>query len=105
MAVDKFLTLAHDYSAMKDRTNKTREVEPQELFVSLLRRLRLERGLTQAALAGLLEVDPSTVSWWESGKYLPSPQFVPKLARVLRVKPRVITNALMPMDDAAPVAA
>jgi transcriptional regulator with XRE-family HTH domain len=42
-------------------------------------------GLTQEALAGLLEVDRSTVARWEHGEASPLPWIRPKLARVLRV--------------------
>lgn len=42
-------------------------------------------GLTQEALAGLLEVDRTTVARWEHGEASPLPWIRPKLAKTLRV--------------------
>lgn len=42
-------------------------------------------GLTQEALAGLLEVDRSTVARWEHGEASPLPWIRPKLSKALRV--------------------
>lgn len=42
-------------------------------------------GLTQEALAGLLEVDRTTVARWEHGEASPLPWMRPKLAKALRV--------------------
>lgn len=67
--------------------------------MSLLRRLRMEKGITQGELAGLLEVDASTVSFWESGKYVPHPRMIPKLSRVLGVARREIVQAIDPSEN------
>jgi transcriptional regulator with XRE-family HTH domain len=42
-------------------------------------------GLTQEALAGLLDVDRTTVARWEHGEASPLPWIRPKLAKALRV--------------------
>ena len=81
---------------MKDEDNDART--GREGFMSLLKRLRLERGLTQTALAARMNLVPSTVSFWESGESVPKPALIPKLARVLGVHPREIVNAISPVD-------
>lgn len=53
----------------------------------LIRTLRLERGLTQAELAGMLCVSPKTVSKWETGKGCPDLSLLPALSDSLGVEP------------------
>ena len=50
-----------------------------------LRSLREHRKLTQEALAELCEVDATTISGWEKGKWEPSLQNALSLARALHV--------------------
>lgn len=64
--------------------------------MTLLRRHRIAAGLTQAALARKLKVVPSTVSYWESGESLPSPEFIPPLARLLGVDAMTLTKIIEP---------
>lgn len=71
------------------------EPQPAERFMTLLRRHRIAAGLTQTALAKRLEVVPSTVSLWESGK-MPSPEMIPKIARLLGVDALTLTRILEP---------
>lgn len=51
----------------------------------LIRRLRQEKGLTQAALAEQLHVSPKAVSKWERSAGLPDSTLVPALSQVLAV--------------------
>jgi DNA-binding XRE family transcriptional regulator len=51
----------------------------------LLARRRRAVGLTQEALAALLDVDRSTVARWERGETEPLPWIRPKLGKSLRV--------------------
>lgn len=51
-------------------------------------------GLTQEQLAGLLDVDPTTVARWERGETQPLPWLRPKLARALKVSPERIEELL-----------
>lgn len=51
-------------------------------FADNLRRLRLEKGCTQEALAEQLGVAPQSVSRWECGTTLPDVMLLPALARV-----------------------
>ena len=65
--------------------------------VARRRRLAQRRkavGLTQEQLAGLLDVDPTTVARWERGETQPLPWLRPKLARALRVSPERVEELL-----------
>lgn len=42
--------------------------------------MRLKSGLTQMQVATMLNIDRSTVAKWESGKALPRPRILAKLA-------------------------
>lgn len=53
---------------------------------ALIRRLRLERGLTQKQLADLLCVSSKTVSKWEVGLGCPDVSLLPRLGSVLGVQ-------------------
>jgi transcriptional regulator with XRE-family HTH domain len=59
-----------------------------------LARRRKALGLTQEALASLLDVEPSTVVRWERGETEPLPQIRPKLAETLRVSAERLDNLL-----------
>lgn len=64
--------------------------------MTLLRRLRFSRGYTQTSLAKKLKVTPSTVSLWESGDSLPSPERVKALADALGLEPMDLTKVIWP---------
>jgi len=82
--------------------NNERPRKSGETIMSLLRRYRLAAGLTQTQLAKRLDVVPSSVSFWESGKSLPSAGMYPKLARILGVDAMELTRAVDP--ETQPVA-
>lgn len=65
-------------------------------FAQALKRLRIERGLSQRQLARLLHVDRSTVTKWESGNRLPDAMMLSQLAKALGTD----VLALMPIPDA-----
>ncbi|MEB3023478.1 MULTISPECIES: helix-turn-helix transcriptional regulator [Mycolicibacter] len=50
-----------------------------------LKHYRLAAGLTQAALASILDTAPSAVSGWELGKTPPSKQMLPRMAEVFGI--------------------
>ncbi|MEV4041923.1 helix-turn-helix transcriptional regulator [Streptomyces sp. NPDC049744] len=51
-------------------------------------------GLTQEALAELMQVDRSTITRWESGRTAPQPWLRPQLARLLRVDAEGLNDLL-----------
>lgn len=64
-------------------------------FADKLRRLRVEKGLSQQQLAMKMFVDRSSIARWESGSRLPDLILIPRLAECLGVD--VLT--LLPEDD------
>lgn len=56
-----------------------------EHFSRNLRRLRLDKGLTQEQLAGVLGVSVQSVSRWECGNTLPDVMLLPEIARLYGV--------------------
>ena len=57
-----------------------------------LRSLREHQKLTQETLAELCEVDATTISGWEKGKWEPSLQNALSLARALHVSVQELTD-------------
>ena len=55
------------------------------LFAETLRKLRTERGLSQAQLSERLYVNRSTVARWENGTRLPDALMIARLSRLLDV--------------------
>ena len=55
------------------------------LFAETLRKLRMERGLTQKQLGRLLFVYHSTIARWENGSRLPDASMIPRIAKCLNV--------------------
>jgi transcriptional regulator with XRE-family HTH domain len=51
-----------------------------------LKRLRERRGLTQAELASRIGVHRVTIATWETGRYRPSIDLLPKLAKALGIQ-------------------
>lgn len=52
----------------------------------MFKKLRLERGLTQEAIAKELGVTREAVSRWEAGVSSPRTESLPKLSQLLRCK-------------------
>ena len=68
---------------------------------TLIRRLRLARGLTQASLAQAIGVSPKAVSKWETGGGSPDLSLLPLLAQTLGVEVGCLLAGEVP--DNAPV--
>ncbi|MBQ9459424.1 MAG: response regulator [Oscillospiraceae bacterium] len=56
-------------------------------FGESLRRLRMERNISQQQLANLLHVDRSTIAKWESGTRLPDADMITRLSDCLSAEP------------------
>ncbi|KAL4204547.1 hypothetical protein AMTRI_Chr01g132560 [Amborella trichopoda] len=67
--------------------NLTHEKVPTELKKNIMA-ARVEKKLTQAQLAQLINEKPQVVQEYESGKAIPNQQIITKLERVLGVKLR-----------------
>ena len=67
-----------------------------ETIGEIIRRYRLERGLSKKQIARELHVSPNTVARWESGEIPPTDEIISKLADVLDVG----KEQLYPQNDA-----
>ncbi len=57
------------------------------------------RGLTQAALAGLTNKSPATISKWENGSQTPEPPALAALARALNVPEQLLLRPVLDSGD------
>ena len=62
-------------------------------FAETLKRIRMERDLSQQALAMKLCVDRSTVAGWEMGRRLPDATLIKRLSECLNVDIAMLMNA------------
>ena len=77
-------------------------------FAEMLRRTRIEKDISQQQLAGMIHVDRSTLSGWETGRRLPDAAMISLLSQALGVnvadflraaeKPADTLNVIM-IDD------
>lgn len=70
------------------------------LFSKALKRLRVERGITQADLAERLFVTRSAINRWESGSRLPDNMMIAQLAKELDVDINILLNATIDFSEA-----
>ena len=68
-------------------------------FGETLRKLRLEKGLSQKQLGDLLFINHSTIARWESGNRLPDAMMVPRLAECLGVDPNTLFRLAASIDE------
>ena len=71
-----------------------------ESFAATLRKLRMEKGITQRQLAVQLFVDHSTVARWENGSRLPDTSMVPRLAAALGADANTLFQLTAESDEA-----
>lgn len=57
----------------------------RNLFAERLKELRAEKDIGQNALAEALELSNASVSYWETGKQIPSAEVIYKLAQYFNV--------------------
>lgn len=51
--------------------------------MSVLKKLRIQQGVSQEYIAKVMQVTPATVSRWENGEFLPKTDKLPALAKLL----------------------
>ena len=73
------------------------------LFAETLRRLRAERGLSQAQLGSQLFVNHSTIARWEKGTRLPDAVMIPRLADCLGVDVNALFQLATESDESPSV--
>jgi len=69
-------------------------------FGETLRRLRMEKGLSQQQLADRLHMERSSYSNWEAGRRIPDAAMISKIAKALGVDPAVLVSASESPDEA-----
>ena len=69
------------------------------LLAETLRKLRMEKGLSQSQLGKQLFVNHSTVARWESGSRLPDASMIPRLADSLGVDANTLFNLAAKSED------
>ena len=69
------------------------------LFAKTLKRLRIERDLSQRKLAEMMHVTQSTVARWENGSRLPDVTMMSRLARCLNVDVDTLLNIAVASVD------
>ncbi|MBR1497345.1 MAG: response regulator [Oscillospiraceae bacterium] len=70
------------------------------LFSQIIKRLRTERGISQAQLAERLLVDRSTITRWENGSRLPNYTMISRLSEILDADVNLLLNAVAESEDA-----
>lgn len=68
------------------------------IFADTLKKLRMEKGLSQQALAEKMFVTKSAVSRWENGSRLPDAAMMSRLAEILGADVNVLLNASAQSD-------
>ena len=63
------------------------------LFARTLKRLRTERGISQAQLSERLFVDRSTITRWENGSRLPNNEMIARISDILDADINILLSA------------
>ncbi len=66
------------------RANERNSVRPERVDHQLLRRARLDRGISKVEAAEFLAVSPSSYARWERGRAQPQPQHLMRIAQFCR---------------------
>ena len=69
-----------------------RDMNLKKLLGKKIQEIRKSRHLTQETLAELVEIDTSSISHIENGKYYPSAENLEKIMQILNIKPSEIFN-------------
>ncbi len=68
-------------------------------FAETLKKLRIEKGLSQRELADLVFVTRSTIARWENGSRLPDVKMITRLSKCLEVDVTALLNAAAESDE------
>ena len=79
--------------------NEGRYQPMNKQFAETLRKLREDRGLSQAQLGIKMFVNQSTVARWEAGKRLPDIDMLTRLSKVLEADMGMLLSAAVWSDD------
>ena len=79
---------------------KCRGKEMQILFAETLKKLRVDKGLSQRELAEQIFVSRPTIARWENGSRLPDAAMIFRLAKCLGVDVNTLLSAALENDDA-----
>lgn len=69
------------------------------LFADTLKKLRVEKGLSQSDVAKQMYVTNATVSRWENGNRLPDASMITRLSEVMGVDVNALLNAAAQSDE------
>ena len=69
------------------------------LFTETLKKLRIEKGLSQVQLGKQMFVNSSTITRWENGSRLPDASMITRLARVLETDVATLLSAAADSDE------
>ena len=70
-----------------------------KLFADTIKRLRVEKGLSQRELAKMMYISQPTVARWENGSRLPAIAVMPRLAQCLGTDVDTLLNIAATGDD------
>ena len=71
-------------------------------FGETIRRLRMEKGLTQQQLSDQLGLDRSSVASWELGRHMPGVTTITQLAEALGVETAALMATVEKLGDTPP---
>ena len=69
------------------------------LFAETLKKLRIEKGLSQKSLANQIYVTRSTIARWENGSRLPDAAMISRIAKCLDVDVSTLMSAAADSDE------
>ena len=69
----------------------------------MIRQIRMEKGLSQLQLAGLIHVDRSTIANWETGRRLPDADMIKILSNALDTDVSILINASVKQNSSLDV--
>ena len=79
--------------------NKGGYMHMNTLFTETLKKLRIEKGLSQVQLGKQMFVNSSTITRWENGSRLPDASMITRLARVLETDVATLLSAAADSDE------